>query len=88
MLGDISLVGPRPNLFNQVKLIEKLHSLGIYNVCPGITGLAQVNKIGMSTPALLSKTDLEMINTLSVGNYFRYIIITISGKGRGDRVKG
>lgn len=88
LLGDMSLVGPRPNLFNQVELIEKRHSLGIYNVRPGITGLAQVNKIDMSTPALLAKTDLEMINTLSVGNYFRYIIFTISGKGRGHRVKG
>jgi lipopolysaccharide/colanic/teichoic acid biosynthesis glycosyltransferase len=87
LLGDMSLVGPRPNLFNQEELIRERDALGVYNVRPGITGLAQVNEIDMSTPALLAKTDREMIDSLSVSNYFRYILATISGKGGGDRVK-
>lgn len=88
LLGDMSLVGPRPNLFNQEELIKERNSLGVYNVRPGITGLAQVNEIDMSTPALLAKTDREMIDSLSVSNYFKYILATVSGKGSGDRVKG
>lgn len=87
LLGDMSLVGPRPNLFNQDDLIQERDALGIYVVRPGITGLAQINEIDMSTPALLAKTDREMIDRLSVGNYFKYILATVSGKGSGDRVK-
>ncbi len=48
--GDMSLVGPRPNLFNQEELIAERDKLGVYDVLPGITGLAQVQNIDMSTP--------------------------------------
>lgn len=85
--GEMSLVGPRPNLFNQEELINTREALGIYGVRPGITGLAQVNDIDMSTPDLLAKTDAEMISTMSVANYFKYIFLTIAGKGRGDKVR-
>ena len=83
----MSLVGPRPNLFNQEKLIHARNSLGVYDVRPGITGLAQIKDIDMSTPELLAKTDAEMISTMSVVNYFKYIFLTVGGKGQGDRVR-
>lgn len=86
--GEMSLVGPRPNLFNQQELIAARDALGVYSVRPGITGLAQVNEIDMSTPELLAKTDAEMIKTLSIAGYFKYILQTVTGKGSGDRVKG
>lgn len=86
--GEMSLVGPRPNLFNQQELIEARELLGVYCVRPGITGLAQVNEIDMSTPELLSKTDAEMIEELSISSYFKFILQTVVGKGAGDRVKG
>ncbi len=85
--GDMSLVGPRPNLFNQEELIYERESLGVYKVRPGITGLAQVNEIDMSTPKLLAKTDEKMLSSLSLGGYFKFIIQTVTGKGSGDRVK-
>ena len=85
--GEMSLVGPRPNLYNQEKLIHARNSLGVYDVRPGITGLAQIKDIDMSTPELLAKTDAEMISTMSVVNYFKYIFLTVAGKGRGDRVR-
>ena len=85
--GEMSLVGPRPNLFNQIKLIKERDILGIYNVRPGITGLAQINKIDMSNPILLAKTDNEMITSLTISNYFKYIFATLRAKGAGDRVK-
>ncbi|MDC3278792.1 sugar transferase [Litorivicinus sp.] len=87
LLGDMSLVGPRPNLLNQEELINARDTLDVYSVRPGITGLAQIKDIDMSTPVLLAKTDAEMISTLSVANYFRYIFFTIAGKGQGDRVR-
>ncbi|EJE8693664.1 sugar transferase [Vibrio vulnificus] len=85
--GEMSLVGPRPNLFNQEELIKERDALGVYNVLPGITGLAQVQNIDMSTPQLLAKTDREMIDTLTIKNYFKYIIMTVTGSGLGDAVK-
>ncbi|POG24668.1 lipid carrier--UDP-N-acetylgalactosaminyltransferase [Aeromonas bestiarum] len=84
--GEMSLVGPRPNLFNQAELITERDALGIYDVLPGITGLAQVKNIDMSTPALLAKTDRLMIDTLTLAHYFRYIIMTATGRGSGDAV--
>ncbi|GGE70037.1 sugar transferase [Shewanella carassii] len=85
--GEMSLVGPRPNLFNQDELIAEREVLGVYNVRPGITGLAQVSEIDMSTPKLLAETDANMIAEMSLRSYFRYIFMTISGRGQGDRVK-
>ena len=85
--GDMSLVGPRPNLFNQEELIAERDARLVYSVRPGITGLAQINKIDMSTPELLAETDAEMIQNLNVLSYFKYIFLTVFGKGFGDRIK-
>ena len=86
-VGDMSLVGPRPNLFNQEELIHERDSRGVYSVRPGITGLAQINKIDMSTPHLLAETDAKMIQELNTLSYFKYIFLTVFGKGFGDRIK-
>jgi O-antigen biosynthesis protein WbqP len=85
--GDMSLVGPRPGLFNQEELTKVRLRHGVYSVRPGITGLSQVNEIHMSTPELLAENDAKMIAEMSVTNYFKYIFLTVSGKGSGDRVK-
>ena len=86
LVGDMSLVGPRPNLYNQEELIGERGKRGVYSFRPGITGLAQIKKIDMSTPQLLAETDAKMINHLNVWYYFKYIFLTVFGKGFGDRV--
>lgn len=85
--GEMSLVGPRPCLFNQEELVAEREQRGVLAARPGITGLAQISDIDMSTPRLLAETDARMMADLTVGNYFRYIFLTITGKGSGDRVK-
>lgn len=87
LMGDMSLVGPRPCLFNQIELIAEREQRGVFKSRPGITGLAQVNNIDMSTPKLLAETDADMLKRLTVSAYFKYIIMTVSGKGAGDGVK-
>ncbi len=84
--GEMSLVGPRPGLFNQEELTAERARRGVYAVRPGITGLAQVSEIDMSTPALLAETDQKMIQSLTVADYFKYIFMTVAGKGAGDRI--
>ncbi|CAN8138913.1 hypothetical protein THIOSC15_1240004 [uncultured Thiomicrorhabdus sp.] len=86
--GEMSLVGPRPGLFNQHELTEAREKQDVFDVRPGITGLAQVSEIDMSTPELLAQTDAKMIAALTIRNYFKYILQTVTGKGSGDRVKG
>ncbi|MEZ8358965.1 sugar transferase [Vibrio splendidus] len=85
--GEMSLVGPRPNLFNQEELIRERDALSVYDVLPGITGLAQVQNIDMSTPGLLARTDKQMIDSLTLKDYFKYIMMTATGSGSGDAVK-
>ncbi|TYC58053.1 sugar transferase [Marinobacter sp. BW6] len=85
--GEMSLVGPRPCLFNQDELIDAREQRGVFLVRPGITGLGQVTDIDMSTPELLAETDRKMIEQMSVRSYFQYILQTVTGKGSGDRVR-
>jgi lipopolysaccharide/colanic/teichoic acid biosynthesis glycosyltransferase len=77
LMGDMSLVGPRPCLPNQKRLIIERKKKGIYKVKPGITGLAQVSSINMSRPLLLAKTDLKMIKQMNLFYYFYYIFKTV-----------
>lgn len=87
LIGDMSLVGPRPGLFNQEELIEEREKRKVFTVLPGITGLAQISNVDMSTPEELAKTDAKMIEEYSIKTYFHYIIMTVLGKGKGDRVQ-
>ena len=43
LCGEMSLVGPRPALFNQDDLITLRTAEGVHEMTPGITGWAQVN---------------------------------------------
>lgn len=85
--GEMSLVGPRPCLFNQTELIGERVARKIFRARPGITGLAQVNNIDMSTPKLLAETEARMLKELNVSAYCKYIFMTVGGKGSGDVVK-
>jgi O-antigen biosynthesis protein WbqP len=84
--GEMSLVGPRPGLPNQIELTNARQKLKVFSVRPGITGLAQVQRIDMSTPHLLAKTDARMIAEMSLYNYFFYLFLTFVGKGIGDSI--
>jgi len=85
--GEMSLVGPRPCLFNQKELIDERHERGVFDVRPGITGLAQVNGIDMSDPVRLAEVDAQMIQSLTISRYFQYLFLTVTGRGSGDRVR-
>jgi len=43
LMGQMSIVGPRPALYNQTELIQKRRQAGVLEFYPGITGWAQIN---------------------------------------------
>ena len=86
--GEMSLVGPRPCLFNQTELISERAKHDVFVARPGITGLAQIHWIDMSTPGLLAEMDAKMLASLSLSSYLRCIFLTVLGRGAGDRIRG
>jgi lipopolysaccharide/colanic/teichoic acid biosynthesis glycosyltransferase len=86
-IGDMSFVGPRPNLFTQSELIRERELRKLYRFKPGITGLAQINRIDMSDPVALAEADLKMVTNFSSLQYLRFILLTLFGKGLGDNIK-
>ena len=83
LLGDMSLVGPRPCLPSQTALVEARRQLGVLEVRPGITGLAQVNGVDMSDANRLAELDAQYIRTQSLMGDFRLILATLRGRGVG-----
>jgi lipopolysaccharide/colanic/teichoic acid biosynthesis glycosyltransferase len=86
--GSMSFVGPRPCLPNQEELIKLRRDNKVFDVRPGITGLAQISGIDMSDPALLVTKEVHMIKSYSLSAYINYIFKTFIGRGHGDRVRG
>ena len=84
--NDISLVGPRPGLPIQRELFEERCAQGVFDVKPGISGLAQINNIDMSDPKRLAEWDARYIALQSLSLDIKIIISTIRGKGQGDKI--
>ncbi len=84
LLGDMSLVGPRPCLPSQSDVITARRAKGIFEVRPGITGLAQLSGIDMSTPEALADADAEYIRTATFWGDIGLIVSSASGRGSGD----
>lgn len=57
LVGDMSLVGPRPALFNQDDLVAQRTELGVHELFPGVTGWAQVN--GRDELSIPEKVELD-----------------------------
>lgn len=85
--GELSLVGPRPCLPVQHLLIKERQNRGVLTVKPGITGLAQINDVDMSNPALLSWWDARYVAQQSLPLDLKIIVATFFGKGQGDKVR-
>ena len=79
--GELSLVGPRPCLPSQKELIDLRHTLGVLDVRPGITGLAQIMGIDMSRPRRLAKVDAIYVDRQSLALDLRIIGATLTRRG-------
>lgn len=56
-VGDMSIIGPRPALWNQYDLIEERDRYGANDVLPGLTGWAQIN--GRDELPIKQKAELD-----------------------------
>lgn len=87
LVGEMSLVGPRPGLPSQTELREERRALGIFHVRPGVTGPGQVAGADMSDPARLAALDATFAHRPTVAAYIKYVLLTVIGRGQGDRVR-
>ena len=86
LAGDMSLVGPRPALFNQHDLIEARTAAGVHALLPGITGWAQINgRDELPVPAKVA-FDEEYLRGRSFGLDLRILWLTIWKVARRDGV--
>ena len=75
--GDMSLVGPRPALFNQHDLVLLRKKKGIDKLLPGITGWAQINGRDKVSTSVKVKLDEEYLKNQSIYFDLKVILFTI-----------
>jgi O-antigen biosynthesis protein WbqP len=84
LVGEMSLVGPRPGLPIQHELIEARRSQGVYELRPGITGVSQIAGLDMSTPKRLAESDAQYLGPWRLQRDLAILWRTVNGSGRGD----
>lgn len=85
--GELSLVGPRPALFNQHDLVALRTEKGIHRLPPGLTGWAQVN--GRDDLSIPSKVAYESEYLQRHGLWFdlKILVLTVLRVVRREGVK-
>lgn len=67
LIGDMSIIGPRPALWNQEDLIAERDKYGANGVRPGLTGLAQISGRDEIAIPVKARLDGEYIEKMSFG---------------------
>ena len=76
--GDMSLIGPRPALWNQEDLMAWRDRFGASHIRPGLSGWAQVNGRDNVTVAEKARLDAEYVQMLSFRTDVRVLVKTVS----------
>jgi len=85
--GQLSLVGPRPALFNQDDLVALRTQIGVHRMLPGITGWAQVNgRDEMEIPAKV-RYDAEYMQSQSLRFDMKILAVTVLKVLKADGVQ-
>ncbi|WP_202079448.1 sugar transferase [Caldalkalibacillus salinus] len=84
-VGQMSIIGPRPALWNQYDLIEERDKYGANDVLPGLTGWAQINGRDELPIEIKAKLDGEYVRRLSllmdVKCFFGTIVSVVKSDG-------
>ncbi|PEX88709.1 sugar transferase [Bacillus cereus] len=85
--GEMSIIGPRPALWNQYDLIEERDKYGANDVTPGLTGWAQINGRDELPIDVKAKLDGEYVDKLSPLFDLKVFFMTIKSVLKSEGVK-
>ncbi|MGH0683678.1 sugar transferase [Bacillus mycoides] len=85
--GEMSIIGPRPALWNQYDLIKERDKYGANDVTPGLTGWAQINGRDELPIDVKAKLDGEYVDKLSPLFDFKVFFMTIKSVVKSEGVK-
>lgn len=85
-VGNMSIIGPRPALWNQYDLIEERDKYGANNVKPGLTGWAQINGRDELEIDVKARLDGEYVENISFGFDLKCFFGTITSVLKHDGV--
>ncbi len=84
--GDMSIIGPRPALWNQYDLLEERDKYGANDVKPGLTGLAQISGRDELEIPIKAKLDGDYVEKMGFGMDVKCFIGTIFSVLKSDGV--
>lgn len=85
--GEMSIIGPRPALWNQFDLIEERDKYGANDVRPGLTGLAQIMGRDELPIDVKAKYDGDYVKNITFANDVKIFFKTISSVVSADGIK-
>lgn len=85
--GEMTIVGPRPALYNQYDLIAQRDKYNANNVAPGLTGWAQINGRDELPIDIKAELDGEYVKKMSLGFDIIIILKTIVAVFKADGIK-
>lgn len=86
LVGEMSIIGPRPALWNQYDLLEERDKYGANDIRPGLSGWAQINGRDELPIAVKARLDGEYVEKLSFGFDLRCLFGTVFAVLRSDGV--
>ena len=85
--GEMSIVGPRPALYNQLDLKEMRTKVGVHKLVPGLTGWAQINGRDEIPLSLKVSLDKEYLDRMSFFFDIKIIFMTVLSVLKSDGVQ-
>lgn len=85
--GEMSIVGPRPALYNQLDLKEMRTQVGVHKLVPGLTGWAQINGRDEIPLSLKVNLDKEYLDRMSFLFDIKIIFMTVLSVLKSDGVQ-
>lgn len=84
--GDMSLIGPRPLISNEYEIHQMRMRFGVYNIRPGVTGLAQINGRDTVTPVQKVRWDVKYLEEYGLAADVKILLSTILKVFSGEDV--
>ena len=86
LIGQMSVIGPRPALWNQDNLVFERDKYGANDIRPGLTGWAQINGRDELPDEVKARLDGEYVKNLSFSFDVRCFVGTIKSVMKGDGI--